>query len=110
MGFNRCVDQRTGLTGVQNALVGLGFCRPPQRGRFPLSEMEVQRGLQVADFSVHAMGPAAEVLTAEMVHAVFGLEAIITPDPVSGKPMMLPLGRHARRTVIPVEQPNERSV
>ncbi|SJM66838.1 ABC transporter ATP-binding protein [Gulosibacter sp. 10] len=43
---------------------------------------------------VFASGDPAEVLTAETVREVFGLESRIVPDPVSGRPLMLPLGRH----------------
>ena len=43
---------------------------------------------------VHASGPPAAVLTEATVREVFGLESRIITDPTSGKPMMLPLGRH----------------
>ncbi|WP_456598637.1 ABC transporter ATP-binding protein [Blastococcus sp. SYSU DS0616] len=43
---------------------------------------------------VHAAGTAEEVLTPETVQAVFGLPSLIVTDPVSGKPLMLPRGRH----------------
>ncbi|MEW1718250.1 ABC transporter ATP-binding protein [Streptomyces sp. NPDC093109] len=48
----------------------------------------------LADGRIHASGSPAEVLTAEMVAAVFGLESRVIEDPVSGKPLMLPIGRH----------------
>jgi iron complex transport system ATP-binding protein len=48
----------------------------------------------LADGRVHAAGPPAEVLTEEVVRAVFGLDSRVIPDPVSGKPLMLPIGRH----------------
>ncbi|MFF7291158.1 ABC transporter ATP-binding protein [Microbacterium sp. NPDC008134] len=44
--------------------------------------------------SVHAVGAPAEVVTAELVEEVFGLANQITIDPVSGKPMVTPIGRH----------------
>lgn len=50
----------------------------------------------MAGGKVHAMGTAAEVLTEANVREVFGLDSRILPDPVTGKPMMIPLGRHAR--------------
>jgi len=34
------------------------------------------------------------VLTLDMVAAVFGLPCVTLPDPVTGRPMMLPIGRH----------------
>ncbi|RNE88360.1 ABC transporter ATP-binding protein, partial [Marichromatium sp. AB31] len=43
---------------------------------------------------IHASGPPETVLTEEMVQAVFGLACRTLPDPVSGRPMMLPIGRH----------------
>ncbi|MBF4571788.1 ABC transporter ATP-binding protein [Herbiconiux sp. VKM Ac-1786] len=48
----------------------------------------------LADGRVHAAGTPAEVLTEEVVRTVFGLENRIIADPTSGKPLMLPLGRH----------------
>jgi iron complex transport system ATP-binding protein len=41
-----------------------------------------------------AEGPPAEVITAEHVAEVFDLEARVVPDPVSGTPMVVPIGRH----------------
>ncbi len=43
---------------------------------------------------VHASGQPGEVLTEECVRTVFGLESRVILDPVSGKPLMLPIGRH----------------
>jgi iron complex transport system ATP-binding protein len=48
----------------------------------------------IADGRVHAAGPAAEVLTPAMVEAVFGLRSTVVTDPVSGTPLMVPVGRH----------------
>jgi iron complex transport system ATP-binding protein len=48
----------------------------------------------VAAGRVHAAGPPEAVLTEDLVRAVFGLESRVVPDPVSGRPMVLPLGRH----------------
>ncbi len=48
----------------------------------------------MADGGIHAAGAPEEVLTAEVVRAVFGLESRIIADPVSGAPLMLPIGRH----------------
>jgi len=46
---------------------------------------------------LHAAGDPAEVLTAEVVREVFGMESQVIPDPVSGKPLVLPIGRHHSR-------------
>jgi iron complex transport system ATP-binding protein len=43
---------------------------------------------------VHAAGDPADVLTEECVRAVFGLDSRVIADPTSGKPLMLPMGRH----------------
>lgn len=50
--------------------------------------------IAVKDGGIFRHGPPAEVLTAETVRAVFGLESRIMDDPISGRPMMLPIGRH----------------
>ena len=50
--------------------------------------------IALADGRLHAAGPPAEVLTEECVRAVFGLESRVIVDPTSGRPLMLPLGRH----------------
>src|SRR5262245_59988432 len=42
---------------------------------------------------VHQGGPG-EVITAELVGDVFGLRCQVVPDPVSGTPMVIPIGRH----------------
>ncbi|GKX56021.1 iron-dicitrate ABC transporter ATP-binding protein [Leminorella grimontii] len=43
---------------------------------------------------VHAHGNPHEVLTNDMIQAVFGLNNHIIQDPVSSIPMMIPIGRH----------------
>ena len=52
---------------------------------------------------LHAAGEPAEVLTADAVRTVFGLESHVVPDPVSGRPLVLPLGRHHVRDTDPVD-------
>ena len=41
-----------------------------------------------------AEGAARAVVTEELVREVFGLESRVLPDPVSGAPLIIPLGRH----------------
>lgn len=48
----------------------------------------------VAQGRIHAQGTPEHVLTRQNIREVFGLESCITPDPISGRPMMLPIGRH----------------
>jgi len=43
---------------------------------------------------IHAAGAPADVLTEDCVRAVFGLDSRVVTDPVSGRPLMLPIGRH----------------
>jgi iron complex transport system ATP-binding protein len=43
---------------------------------------------------LHAAGAPDQVLTADVVRSVFGMDSQVIPDPVSGKPMVLPIGRH----------------
>ncbi|MFI1311010.1 ABC transporter ATP-binding protein [Streptomyces albidoflavus] len=50
--------------------------------------------IALADGRLHAQGTPSEVLTEETVRAVFGLESRIIEDPVSGRPLTLPIGRH----------------
>ncbi len=50
---------------------------------------------------LHAAGDPAQVLTAEVVREVFGMESQVIADPVSGRPIVLPIGRHhVRPTVV----------
>jgi len=48
----------------------------------------------MAQGRLHAFGPPEEVLTVENVLQVFGLRSRVIPDPISGKPLILPIGRH----------------
>lgn len=43
---------------------------------------------------IAAEGTPAEVITADLVRDVFALRCRITPDPVSGTPLVIPMGRH----------------
>ena len=55
------------------------------------------RLIAMAEGRIEAEGAPWEVITEEIVRRVFGLEAQIAPDPVSGTPMVIPVGRaHAR--------------
>ncbi|WP_206518048.1 ABC transporter ATP-binding protein [Rhodococcus sp. X156] len=55
--------------------------------------------------AVVASGSPAEVVTEEMVRTVFGLRSTVVPDPVTGTPMVVPLGRHrSGATTAPVRR------
>lgn len=43
---------------------------------------------------VYAIGPPDEVITEVVVKQVFGLESRVISDPLTGKPLVLPSGRH----------------
>ena len=43
-----------------------------------------------------AEGPPDEVITEECVREVFGMECRVIEDPVTGTPMVIPLGRRSR--------------
>jgi iron complex transport system ATP-binding protein len=46
------------------------------------------------DGAVVAAGIPGEVLTEEVAGEVFGMRCRVVPDPVSGTPMIIPIGRH----------------
>ncbi|MFN3950051.1 ABC transporter ATP-binding protein [Microbacterium sp.] len=41
-----------------------------------------------------AAGDPTDVMTSDLIAEVFGLDALVVPDPVSGTPLVLPRGRH----------------
>ena len=55
------------------------------------------------DGQIAAEGAPADVVTEELVGAVFGLQSRVIPDPVSGTPMVVPLGRH--HSAVPEPEP-----
>ncbi|MDX3974063.1 ABC transporter ATP-binding protein [Shinella sp.] len=50
--------------------------------------------IAMANGRLHSSGRPEDVLTVETVRDVFGLESRIITDPTSGRPTMLPIGRH----------------
>jgi iron complex transport system ATP-binding protein len=44
--------------------------------------------------AIVALGAPKEVVTEKLVRDVFGLESRVIPDPVSGTPLIIPIGRH----------------
>lgn len=54
----------------------------------------------LASGRVHLSGTPEEVLTEETVRQVFGLESRVITDPISGRPIMLPIGRHRMAAAI----------
>ena len=43
-------------------------------------------------------GPPADVITEDGVREIFGMDSRVVPDPVTGTPMVVPVGRHAPTT------------
>ena len=56
----------------------------------------------MAQGEVIAAGDPSDVLTEETVRRVFGLDSRVVPDPLTGRPMVVPIGRH--HTVAEPEQ------
>lgn len=50
--------------------------------------------IAMKDGQIVATGHPSEIITAELVRQVFGLEALIIDDPVSNTPMIVPKGRY----------------
>lgn len=50
--------------------------------------------IAMKDGAVVGVGSPAEIISADLVHEVFGLESRIITDPVSSTPLVLPIGRH----------------
>jgi len=48
----------------------------------------------MAHGSVIAAGDPGDVLTEQTVREVFGLDSRVVPDPLTGRPMVVPIGRH----------------
>ncbi|WP_425423796.1 hypothetical protein [Streptomyces catenulae] len=49
------------------------------------------------DGRLASSGAPADVLDAELVRSVFGMECRVVPDPETGTPLVVPPGRAARR-------------
>jgi iron complex transport system ATP-binding protein len=68
-----------------------------------LAARYADRLVVMKDGRVAASGDPAQVLTAELVEDVFGIRAAVVPDPVSGRPLVLPIGtRHVLPGLAPV--------
>ncbi len=52
--------------------------------------------IAMAGGRILAEGPPADVVTEELVAAVFDLPCRVIPDPVSGTPLVIPIGMHHR--------------
>ncbi|WP_131106123.1 ABC transporter ATP-binding protein [Ornithinimicrobium sufpigmenti] len=59
-----------------------------------LAARYADRLVAMAGGRVLATGEPEEVLSPSVIEAVFGMPSEVVPDPVSGRPMVLPIGRH----------------
>ncbi|MBD3921615.1 ABC transporter ATP-binding protein [Paenibacillus sp. PR3] len=50
-----------------------------------------------------AEGEPSKVITSELVKDIFGMDSTVIQDPVSGTPLIVPIGRHHVNAVKPVE-------
>lgn len=57
--------------------------------------------------SIVAEGPALQVVTEQLVREVFGLESRVVPDPISGTPLIIPIGRHHAKDTTAPKVPNK---
>ncbi|MFJ7239256.1 ABC transporter ATP-binding protein [Streptomyces olivaceus] len=63
-----------------------------------LAARYADRLIALASGGLHAAGPTEDVMTRDMVRSVYGMESRVIEDPVSGRPLVLPIGRHHTRT------------
>src|SRR5699024_6975008 len=97
------LDEPTTYLDVTHQLEVLDVVRDLQRERGTTVGIvlhDLNRAARYADHlgamrsgEIHSQGTPAEVITRQMAHEVFALDAHIAPDPVTGTPMVLPLGR-----------------
>lgn len=59
-----------------------------------LAARYADRLVAMAGGQVMATGDPTQVLSPAVIEAVFGMRSEVVPDPVSGRPMVLPIGRH----------------
>ncbi|MBZ6105329.1 ABC transporter ATP-binding protein [Streptomyces olivaceus] len=62
-----------------------------------LAARYADRLIALASGGLHAAGPTEDVMTRDMVRSVYGMESRVIEDPVSGRPLVLPIGRHHTR-------------
>ena len=65
--------------------------------------------IAMRDGAIVAQGPPAEIVSAELVRAVFGMQCRVIPDPETGTPLIVPASRARRRAGRRQEAALERS-
>ncbi|MFJ8769811.1 ABC transporter ATP-binding protein [Streptomyces clavifer] len=63
-----------------------------------LAARYADRLIALASGRLHASGTPGEVMIEDTIRAVYGMESRVIEDPVSGKPLVLPIGRHHSTT------------
>ena len=80
----------------------IGGCSNGGRHTFVAAARYADHLVAMAQGQVIAAGDPGDVLTEETVRRVFGLDSRVVPDPLTGRPMVIPIGRH--HTVAEPEQ------
>jgi ABC-type cobalamin/Fe3+-siderophores transport system ATPase subunit len=77
-----------GSLPIPSALIGATLARSGGAARY------ADYLVAMAGGRLHTCGKPEDILNEQMVRDVFGLESRIIIDPTSGRPIMLPIGRH----------------
>lgn len=94
------LDEPTTYLDISHQVEVLDLCRRlnRERGRTVVAVLhDLNQAARYADHLVAmkagrivAQGAPSEVVTAELVREVFGLESVVVPDPVTGDPLVVP--------------------
>ncbi|MBB5119452.1 ABC transporter [Streptomyces eurocidicus] len=94
------LDEPTTYLDISHQVEVLDLCRRlnRERGRTVVAVLhDLNQAARYADHLVAmkagrivAQGAPSEVVTAELVREVFGLESVVVPDPVTGSPLVVP--------------------
>ncbi|MFJ4029016.1 ABC transporter ATP-binding protein [Paenarthrobacter sp. NPDC089989] len=95
------LDEPTTYLDISHQLEILNLCRELHRsGKYTLVAVlhDLNLAFRYADHLIAmkdgvkvAEGSPERIVTAGLIHEVFGLDALVIPDPVTGKPMVVPL-------------------
>jgi iron complex transport system ATP-binding protein len=55
--------------------------------------------IAMRDGRICAEGPPTEIVTTDLVEDILGMKSQVVPDPVTETPMVIPIGRRARRAI-----------
>lgn len=104
------LDEPTTYLDIAHQLEVLELCRELNRkgGRTLVMVLhDLNQAARYADHliamragAVVAMGPPHEVLTPPLIKHVFGINALVIPDPVSATPLVVPIGATTERDPI----------